>query len=178
MRKYSVLSFFLDNNLWVGITIPFLVFCLAGNICRIKERCYFRRRYICLWKISYSLYCYVDFCYPAVVGQRIRQKKMFRMWEVHLQWNKKIQRNDKWFKQSKIQEHQEYKRKILYLTSIIVPEGTEIKGAMLLCAGGAFRFRGNMTDTVPVAEELAKPGFQCFVVDYRLHPFMPGKHQN
>ncbi|MDD3141906.1 MAG: alpha/beta hydrolase [Lachnospiraceae bacterium] len=58
-----------------------------------------------------------------------------------------------------------------YLTSILVPEGTEIKGAMLLCAGGAFVFRGNLTDTVPVAEELAKLGFQCFVVDYRLRPY-------
>ena len=58
-----------------------------------------------------------------------------------------------------------------YLTTILVPEGTKIKGAVLLCAGGAFALRGNYTDTIPVAKELSKLGFQCFVVDYRLRPY-------
>lgn len=58
-----------------------------------------------------------------------------------------------------------------YMTSVPVPEGTDIKGAVLLCAGGAFQFRGNEYDTFPVAEELSKLGYQCFVVDYRLRPY-------
>lgn len=58
-----------------------------------------------------------------------------------------------------------------YLTSFPVPEGTTIKGAVLLCAGGAFSFLGNEMDTIPVARELNKQGYQCFVVDYRLRPY-------
>lgn len=57
------------------------------------------------------------------------------------------------------------------VTSVPVPEGTAVKGAVLLCAGGAFMFRGDGADCYPAAEELAIRGYQCFVVDYRLHPF-------
>ena len=45
-----------------------------------------------------------------------------------------------------------------FLTSVPVPEGTEVKGAVLLCAGGGFSLRANYTDTLPVAEELSKLG--------------------
>ena len=58
-----------------------------------------------------------------------------------------------------------------YVTSMPVQKGVKIKGAVLLCAGGAFQFRGDYTDTIPTAEELNKLGFQCFIVDYRLHPY-------
>ena len=58
-----------------------------------------------------------------------------------------------------------------YVTSMLVPEDVEPKGAVLLCAGGAFAFRGDYTDTVPTAEEMNKLGYQCFIVDYRLHPY-------
>lgn len=58
-----------------------------------------------------------------------------------------------------------------YLTSVLVPEGTEVKGAVLLCAGGGFSLRANYTDTLPVAEELSKLGYQAFIVDYRLRPY-------
>lgn len=58
-----------------------------------------------------------------------------------------------------------------YVTSMLVPKSVEPKGAVLLCAGGAFSFRGDYTDTVPTAEELNKLGYQCFIVDYRLHPY-------
>lgn len=57
------------------------------------------------------------------------------------------------------------------ITSVPVPKGTDVKGAVLLCAGGAFIFRGDGADCYPAAEELATRGYQCFVVDYRLHPF-------
>ena len=58
-----------------------------------------------------------------------------------------------------------------YVTSLPVPEGVPVKGAVLLCAGGAYEFRGDYTDAIPVAEELCSLGFQCFIVDYRLRPW-------
>lgn len=57
------------------------------------------------------------------------------------------------------------------VTSVPVPEGTDVKGAVLLCAGGAFIFRGDEADCYPTAEELVARGYQCFVVDYRLRPY-------
>ena len=58
-----------------------------------------------------------------------------------------------------------------YLTSFPVPEGTEIKGAVLICAGGAFQFRSDENEGTPVAEALSGLGYQSFVVDYRLRPY-------
>ena len=52
-----------------------------------------------------------------------------------------------------------------------VKEGIEVKGAVMLCAGGAFAFRGNQWDTYPTADKLNELGYQCFVVQYRLRPF-------
>ena len=52
-----------------------------------------------------------------------------------------------------------------------VASGVKIKGAVLLCAGGAFAFRGNWSDTYPTANRLTALGYQCFVVQYRLSPF-------
>lgn len=50
-------------------------------------------------------------------------------------------------------------------------EGTEVKGAVLLCAGGAFAFRGNEGDSYPTAAYFNRLGYQCFVVNYRLQPY-------
>lgn len=58
-----------------------------------------------------------------------------------------------------------------YLVTFPVPEGTEIKGAVLICAGGAFQFRSDENEGTPVAEELARRGYQSFVVNYRLRPY-------
>ena len=58
-----------------------------------------------------------------------------------------------------------------YLTFFPVPDGTEVKGAVLICAGGAFQFRSDQYEGTPVAEALSKEGFQSFVVDYRLRPY-------
>ena len=52
-----------------------------------------------------------------------------------------------------------------------VKKGVEVKGAVMLCAGGAFVFRGNWGDTYPTADKLNELGYQCFVVQYRLRPF-------
>lgn len=58
-----------------------------------------------------------------------------------------------------------------YLTAIPVREGTEVKGAVVLLAGGAFQVRGNYTDTLPTAAHLWELGYQTFIVDYRLRPY-------
>ena len=58
-----------------------------------------------------------------------------------------------------------------YLTSYPVPEGTEIKGAVLICPGGAFQFRSDRPEGMDVAEELSALGYQSFVIDYRLCPY-------
>lgn len=58
-----------------------------------------------------------------------------------------------------------------YITSFPVPEGTEIKGAVLICPGGAFQFRSDQPEGVDVAEALRALGYQSFVVDYRLRPY-------
>lgn len=58
-----------------------------------------------------------------------------------------------------------------YVTAIPVREGTEVKGAVVLLAGGAFQFRGNYTDSLPTAAHLRELGFQTFIVDYRLRPY-------
>lgn len=52
-----------------------------------------------------------------------------------------------------------------------VPEGTEIKGAVLICAGGVFQYRSDQNEGTPVAEALSERGYQSFVVDYRLRPY-------
>jgi acetyl esterase/lipase len=49
-------------------------------------------------------------------------------------------------------------------------EGMEVKGAVLIAAGGAFRFRSD-TEEMPVAEAFSKLGYQSFVVSYRLQPY-------
>lgn len=58
-----------------------------------------------------------------------------------------------------------------YVTSIPVRQGTDVKGAVVLLAGGAFQVRGNYTDALPTAAHLRELGFQTFIVDYRLHPY-------
>lgn len=57
------------------------------------------------------------------------------------------------------------------VTSVPATEGVAVKGAVLLCAGGAFAIRGDNSDCCPTANALAARGYQCFVVDYRLHPY-------
>ena len=58
-----------------------------------------------------------------------------------------------------------------YLTSYPVPEGVDVKGAVLICPGGAFQYRSDQPEGVDVAEALSALGYQNFVVDYRLRPY-------
>lgn len=57
------------------------------------------------------------------------------------------------------------------VTSVPVASGAAVRGAVLLCAGGAFAIRGDNSDCYPTANALAARGYQCFVVDYRVHPY-------
>lgn len=58
-----------------------------------------------------------------------------------------------------------------YIVTFPVPEGTKVKGAVLICAGGAFQFRSDNNEGTPVAQALSEAGFQSFVVNYRLRPY-------
>lgn len=58
-----------------------------------------------------------------------------------------------------------------YIVTFPVPEGTAVKGAVLINAGGAFQFRSDENEGTPVAQELSKLGYQSFVVNYRLRPY-------
>lgn len=58
-----------------------------------------------------------------------------------------------------------------YLTSFPVPQRTQIKGAVLICLGGAFQFRSREPEGVAVAQALSARGYQSFVLDYRLRPY-------
>ena len=50
-------------------------------------------------------------------------------------------------------------------------QGVAVKGAVLIAAGGAFRFRNDAGEGTPVAEAFSKLGYQSFVVNYRLVPY-------
>lgn len=50
-------------------------------------------------------------------------------------------------------------------------EGTEVKGAVLVSAGGAFMFRSDRMEGTPVAQWFARHGNQAFVVNYRVQPY-------
>lgn len=58
-----------------------------------------------------------------------------------------------------------------FITTYDVPEGTEVKGAMLVSPGGAFIFRSEIQEGTNVAEEFAKLGYVSFVVHYRVDPY-------
>ena len=45
------------------------------------------------------------------------------------------------------------------------------KGAVLVCAGGAFQFRSDRMEGTPVAQWFARHGYQAFVVNYRVRPY-------
>lgn len=51
-----------------------------------------------------------------------------------------------------------------------VPEGQAVKGAVMVCPGGAFMFRSDSEGT-PIARRLSELGYQSFVVNYRVRPY-------
>lgn len=52
-----------------------------------------------------------------------------------------------------------------------VEEGTKVKGAVLVLAGGSFEQRSNSKEGYPVAYQLSRDGYVSFVVNYRLYPY-------
>ncbi|MDR2037261.1 MAG: alpha/beta hydrolase [Bacteroidales bacterium] len=57
-----------------------------------------------------------------------------------------------------------------YMVYYPVRQGVKVKGAVLVCPGGAFAFRSG-SEGAPVAEVLSELGYQSFVVNYRLRPY-------
>ena len=57
-----------------------------------------------------------------------------------------------------------------YIIWYPVPDSVEVKGAVMVCPGGAFMFRSG-NEGAPVAERLAALGWQSFVVNYRVRPY-------
>lgn len=58
-----------------------------------------------------------------------------------------------------------------FMTRYDVPEGVEVKGAMLISPGGAFMFRSEMQEGKNVALAFAQQGYVSFVVHYRVSPY-------
>jgi acetyl esterase/lipase len=52
-----------------------------------------------------------------------------------------------------------------------IPAKGTVKGALLVCAGGAFMFRSDSNEGTPVAQWFADHGYQAFVVNYRVRPY-------
>lgn len=57
------------------------------------------------------------------------------------------------------------------IVSYPASKGMEVKGAILICSGGAFQFRSDQHEANPTARILNKLGYQVFVVDYRVRPY-------
>ena len=51
------------------------------------------------------------------------------------------------------------------------PAEGKIKGAVLICPGGAFAIRSLWNEGYPIAEKLSALGYQSFIVNYRLRPY-------
>lgn len=51
-----------------------------------------------------------------------------------------------------------------YMTIYNVPNGTKVKGAMLVSPGGAFIFCSELEEGVNVAKEFAKLGYVWFII--------------
>lgn len=58
-----------------------------------------------------------------------------------------------------------------YMLEQLAPEGTEIKGAVILSAGGGHHYRSNIEEAYEVALALNKLGYQTFILNYRIKPY-------
>lgn len=58
-----------------------------------------------------------------------------------------------------------------YMTKYDVPDGTKVKGAVLINPGGAFQFRSESQEGTRVADRLTELGYISFVVHYRVRPY-------
>ncbi|MDO5424331.1 MAG: alpha/beta hydrolase [Eubacteriales bacterium] len=58
-----------------------------------------------------------------------------------------------------------------YMLEQLVEDGTEVKGAVVLAAGGGHMFRSNVEETYEVALAFNALGYQCFIVNYRVNPY-------
>lgn len=58
-----------------------------------------------------------------------------------------------------------------YMLEMLVDEGVEVKGAVVIAAGGGHLFRSNVEEAYEVSLALNELGYQCFIVNYRIDPY-------
>lgn len=58
-----------------------------------------------------------------------------------------------------------------FMLESLVEEGTEIKGAVLVCTGGGHVFRSAVEEGYEVCKALNARGYQTFLVNYRVDPY-------
>lgn len=58
-----------------------------------------------------------------------------------------------------------------YMMEMLLDEGVEAKGAVVLSAGGGHMYRSNVEETYEVAQALNDEGYHCFIVNYRIDPY-------
>ncbi|MDO5424330.1 MAG: alpha/beta hydrolase [Eubacteriales bacterium] len=58
-----------------------------------------------------------------------------------------------------------------YMLEFLVGDGVDVKGAVVISAGGGHAFRSNVEEAYEVAQALNSRGYQCFIVNYRVDPY-------
>lgn len=58
-----------------------------------------------------------------------------------------------------------------YMLESLVEEGTEVKGAVLVCTGGGHMYRSAVEEGYEVCKALNERGYQTFLVNYRVDPY-------
>lgn len=58
-----------------------------------------------------------------------------------------------------------------FMLEMLVDEGTEVKGAVIIAPGGGHMYRSNVEEGYEVAQALNEQGYQCFILNYRVDPY-------
>lgn len=58
-----------------------------------------------------------------------------------------------------------------YMLEQLVADGVEVKGAVVIAAGGGHMYRSNVEEAYETALALNEYGYQCFIVNYRVDPY-------
>lgn len=58
-----------------------------------------------------------------------------------------------------------------YMIEMLVEEGVQPKGAVIISAGGGHMYRSNVEEALKVALALNAEGYQCFILNYRVNPY-------
>lgn len=58
------------------------------------------------------------------------------------------------------------------LAAFLLDDQTQVKGNIIICPGGGFEHRSNDAEGYPTAEHMNALGYNCFVLQYRLQPYV------